>query len=332
MEDNNSRTLLVDEFDKNFRALLKLCDEVLAERRATKTKSASNGIQVGFEKYKALYENGNTNPDDHFKYIRLLWDGGRDYVLNDDMESWLSGGDAKKNKPVKIHYGVDLPRYKSKGFCIFLGSIYQNAVEQCTEATLHLERRGASSDEYDRCYALIRPDAMRLHLLRLFRIAGVSTPSDTEALTKLITQLEKELRVEKDKEVVTEPITNGISGVNISNIIQQVASGAGLKNVGPLPAGIGDFLNGLVGNQDLMGLAQSIQGDLKPTDSSTDVVKKVLKQLSDDKVVSSLVNIIPPDVTRMMNPEPDLPADPMPDPGILAAMASTETSEPSKTE
>jgi hypothetical protein len=305
------------DFDFNFNKLIGQLDAVIEEGKSTKGGAATNGIVVGFRKYQQMYSHKENKPKDHFSTIRRLWDGARPFILDGEIDGWLRGERKGRNGTLtNIHWGFDSQKFKVKNICIRLSPLYGQACTQADLAQNLLDQQNASVETCTECYTLIRPEIIRLHLLRLFSL--VCDVDDEPELAKFISEHEAQLGLDSKGSVETKVTTNamdgltqGLSQLDVSGIIKQVAGGLGVTDTSGLPD-LGGLISGLVTNDGLRNIANAIQSNVNSTDSPQQVVSKVIGSLSQPDMINQLVNAIPPELTSMIGGGVNLPPEVVP--------------------
>ncbi len=312
VEDLNLKDKDLIQFDKEFRSLLKqleevleesesasVCSSVLAMKKSLKKGSKSSPLLLSLRKYVKAFE--ITDSSEHEPYVLKLYETGKDnYILNPDkIDVWLSGG-------VKILYGEGNKKVEQKKICVYLGAIYRTAKQMEKETSARLEAAKASDEEYAKSYALIRCDAIKLHLLRMF---SAVIPEKRKELQGSIVRLEANLGIKKDSDVKTEamPALDGIAG-----LAKSVLGGAGLEGLlgnltkgmqsagaanggggGPPAGDVGEIIRGLVNNDTLKNTMGNLMQGIQKCGNLQDVIGVLSSQLGDPKLQEALAQSLP---------------------------------------
>lgn len=282
---NHSEDFTVDPilFDKEFRSLYKQLEETLIESDAGHiTLNRNNPILVSLRRYMKVYD--VTDPAEHIPYFLKIFTQGSSYIpYPEKIDTWLSGG-------VKIQYGEGIKKVEARKIGIYLGAIYRTARNLEKQDRDRLESYSSSAEDYAKCYSLIRCDAIKLHLVRLF---AAIVPEKRKELNVLINLLEDELGITVGQNVNTEVNPVPVIGNVVDSLAKTFLKGGNNDNSLASMGDLGNVIGEMMGNEKVKETISSVVNGIKNCNNLQDIIGLMTKQLGSTELRDAVHQVLP---------------------------------------
>jgi len=280
-------------FDKEFRALVKQCQETITAKYSVAMEFGNVRPElICLNRYLSIYN--SMVPSEHFCYFESLYGRKRNEILNclkDDR--WIRTG----NIIIQFGEGVKTTKEmeeKRKQVRIMLSDIFLIAYDLQLQAENLLDGVTREFADSSNKKDLIRPTILLLHLMRIFY--HLNDGSDKEALGAIVSTLESDLGVVKktvDESATTKPIsieTGGLSGLfsMATNMMKKmgIEPPPGMKP--PSETEIAGVLGNVFNNESAQNLIQGMFSSLKGCDNLGSAAQEIFKTLSDQGSLENL--------------------------------------------
>lgn len=283
-----------DHFDREFRALVKQCREVI-------TSAHRMALELGNERIELLYLNnyfniyGKTQVNEHFDYFRRLYKRKRSSILNSlEDDSWL-----RSDVVIQYGEGTKISREREeqlKRVSILLSDIFVMALdlqEKATKAQEGIDPRFITPDE-----DITRANKILLHLLRIFYF--LNDGADRPYLAKLVQSLEKQLGVSS---VINAPAplpgtaatSGGLAG--LFNMATAMMEKLGVKLPPntikpPNEQDIASVMNKVFNDEHTQSTMKGIIDSLQGSNDLSSALQSIVKNISDPKTLEALQGTI----------------------------------------
>lgn len=288
-----------DHFDREFRALVKQCREVI-------TSAHRMALELGNEPVELLYLNnyfniyGKTQVNEHFDYFRRLYKRKRSSILNSlEDDTWL-----RTDVIIQYGEGTKISREREeqlKRVSILLSDIFVMALdlqEKATKAQEGIDPRFITPDE-----DITRANKILLHLLRIFYF--LNEGADRQYLAKLVQTLEKQLGA--PSVINAAP---GLSGANLPGTAGTAGGLAGLFNMAtammeklgvklppntikpPNEQDIASVMNKVFNDEHTQSTMKGIIDSLQGSNDLSSALQSIVKNISDPKTLEALQGTI----------------------------------------
>lgn len=275
-----------NEFDRNFKRLLDLSDEIL-KKNDTRTLNLSEEANSTLEclvRYRRCYL--KTKPDEreemHVSLFRKVYDMNKTAIIDDGHKntSWLKDGD------ITIQYGSN---FGLVNFIIVdLSEIFRIACKLRDETKLKLE--GASDEEYQTAKELNYPDAYMLYIYRIFKSWPHESSEETVRLNIIITAIEKDLGITSETSDNNPLGEEGLGG--LMNFAQGMFDNMGIKppegSTQPNQADIGKALGNVFNNPNTQTAISGMFEGLGNSNNIGDVIGKLVGGFSDPALTQAI--------------------------------------------
>lgn len=284
------------KFDREIGRLFKLMGEILS---ATSQFGKTDPIAESFQRYSNIYK--KSEPKDHVYYFLEIYQNNRASILAYD-NTWLDKGES-----ISIIFGKELQKKGGRKNAIYLSSIYRTA-EKMRIAAEEIENQkggvgssstslipGGPEEEVKENDDLIRSEAIRLHLYRIFdeivlsRISdrGRDAPpeEDSKKLKAIINKIEISLGIGEDAATdIAPPATN-----LFASIAQGFQQGGIKPPSGKMPTGeeIAKGVMNVVNNKNMQSIFDKLVIGAKGGNLQ-EVVQKTLGTLTDPTTIKTV--------------------------------------------
>lgn len=308
-EDNDQ--VLEDEAMEDLFSLIAVLRDI-SSQTGTRSGRGRDATLAGLNNYERLAN--KTNFSEHQPYFYEIYKKHRSDILKTEQnDHWLENG-------IFVWYGYHIPSVRSKNIRLSLSIFYSRAktikddLDARDELAEHEDKlRGTTStappSTEDESYYY--SDEMLYYLVKLFKhsIRGTRHANDATQLTKMITELGKDLKLEGERPAAA----NGLDGLLKS--IFGFASQCGLK--APDGSDPADALNSING-AEINGAIQSLISNDKFKETISQAVTTIGKSATPTDT-NSMVDVLT-GLARDMTPiltEVVRAADTIPPPGVI---------------
>ena len=252
------------KFRKELEKLIKVSHEVLG------IFPKDNVFVVKLIKYKKILEG---TPDDKLEqyhgelFSKVFARLSQDIIKGSDNDQWISN----TKERVKIIFGSNLDGFnfeEDKIPEIDLTAVYSLAKKCKLKTEKQLKEENAGDEEYQKYRELIHPEALLLHLYRIFRLVSTEEKYDAQLLN-IISDLQVSLGIEK--------ASNAATGLDAFGGAGAIGEGIG---------GLFSILSELQGNVDAGAIAR---GEINPEEIG-DLAKNVVGKLMSNEGLKKVVN------------------------------------------
>lgn len=278
----------IDNFDREFRALMNQSAEILSIRYGISNTIKARKETVCLERFESIYD--KLPASEFYIHFTKLFERKRNLIIKSlDNDAWLKNG----NIVIQFGEGVQELRGKCDNIKILLSNIYNCAVE------LRESSKNTFSDFSEELARqdvnIIKPSIILLHLMRIFYYI-VDNEDDKLALSIIVNTLEEDLSVKNKTVRPVSPLTNPLASLSsntemisdtlstIFSTLSTIAKQVGIEGMDELQAPTGkqikEGLDSTINNEQIQSsistLMQSVNNKEDMVSSITNFAKTVL--------------------------------------------------------
>jgi len=269
MQSSLTTSALGQEFERLFKQLTLVLDNEDLGKLGLTTKP--NPIRVGLNRYTKVY--AKTSPEEHVEHFNKVYHRYRVNIVA-SQDSWLTS-----SQPVVIHFSEP-----KDNVCIRLSAVFGKSLTQKVDAEKRLE--GLPDDAYQACEELIRPDAIRLHLYRIFKL--ICPEEDRIRVSALVAEIERDLGIGSDG--VVAATGDGLGG--LIGMATQALGKFGLKppqgTQMPSAEAMTRGLNTLLTSDATQNVMKSVFTNLQGASSLEDAITRMAKTVTNPSTIEAI--------------------------------------------